>query len=94
MVVMATSLSTFGPRSNTRFLEPSNNPIGISIGSAVFAQMTAECLYFTMGCPFPPPQNCPFPWGDLDPHTWFPGPTGVLNPNGILIDSAVFFRAD
>jgi len=24
-------------------------------------------LYFTMGRPFPP-QNCPFPWGDLEPH--------------------------
>jgi len=32
-----------------------------------FAQMTAELLYFTMGCPFSP-QNCAFPWGDLDPH--------------------------
>jgi len=28
---------------------------------------------------------------DLDPsNTWFPGPTRVLNPNGISIGSAVF----
>jgi len=25
------------------------------------------CLHFTMGHPFSP-QNCPFPWGDLDPN--------------------------
>jgi len=42
------------------------------------------------GCPFPP-QNCPFPWGIWTPsNTWFPGPTQVLNPNGIPIGSAVF----
>jgi len=28
-------------------------PIGILIGSAIFAQLMAECLYFTMGRPFP-----------------------------------------
>ena len=30
--------------------------------------------------------------GDLDPpsNAWFPGPTRVLNPNGISIGSAVF----
>jgi len=46
-----------------------HNPNGISIGSAVFAQLTTEnpyTLYFTMGAPFP--QNCPFLWVDLDPH--------------------------
>ena len=41
-----------------------------------------------------PPQNCHFPWGDLDPHlirgSLGPGPTRVLNPNGISIGSAVF----
>jgi len=31
-----------------------------------FVQMTAECPY-TVVCPFLP-QNCPFPWGDLDLH--------------------------
>jgi len=55
--------------SNTRFLGPirAHKSNGISIGSSVFAQMTAVSLYFTMGRPFPP-QNCPFPWGDLEPH--------------------------
>jgi len=42
-------------------------------------------LYLTMGRPFSP-QNCPFPWGSGPPsNTWFPGPTRVLNPNGISI---------
>jgi len=39
---------------------------GISISSAVFAQLTPESLFFTMGRPFSP-QNCHFTWGDLDP---------------------------
>jgi len=47
-------------------------------------------LYFTMGHPFP--QKLPIPMGDLDPHliTWFPGPTHVLNPNGISICFTMF----
>jgi len=45
-----------------------HNPNGICIGSAVFARMTAECPYtLQWDVPFFP-QNCPFPWGDLDPH--------------------------
>jgi len=60
----------------TRFLGPiqAHSPNGISIGSAVFAQMTAVSLYFTMGRPIPP-QNCPFPWG-----TWTPSNTRFLGP--------------
>jgi len=47
-------------------------------------------LYFTMERPFPP-SKLALPMGDLDPsNTWFPGPTRVLNPNGISIGSAVF----
>jgi len=72
MVAVATSISTSGPPSNTRFLRPirAHNPNGISIGLPVVAQMTAECrvsLYFTMGCPSPP-KNCPFSRRDLDAH--------------------------
>jgi len=76
---------------NLCFIRPTRiyNPNGISIGSAVFAQMTAEVsLYFTMGRPFPP-QNCLFPWG-IWTLIWFPGPTWILNANGISIGSAVF----
>jgi len=56
-------------------------PNAISIGWAVFAQTTAESLYFTMGCHFPP-QNCPFPWG-----MWSYGPHlihGSLGPTKSL----------
>jgi len=56
--------------SNTWFCRPilAHNPNGISIlncGSAIFAQLTAECPY-TLQWAALPPQNCPFPWGDLD----------------------------
>jgi len=48
-----------------------HRPNGISIGSAVFAQMTAErrrvSLYFAMGCALPP-SKLRLPMGDLDPH--------------------------
>ena len=49
-----------GPSSNMRFLRPvrDHNPNGISIGSAVFAQMTVECLYTLQ--PDAPSEKCPF----------------------------------
>ena len=49
-------------------------------------------LYFTMGRPFLPLKKLPLPIGGSRPpsNTWFPGPTRVLNPNGISIGSAVF----
>jgi len=57
---------------------------------SIFAQMTGESLYFTMGRPFNP-QNCPFQWGDVDRHmTWFLGSTWDLNPSGISIGWTVF----
>jgi len=37
------------------------------------------------------PQNCPFLWEDLDPSdTWFPRPTRVYHPIGILIRWDIF----
>ena len=37
------------------------------------------------------PKNCPSPWGIYTPsNTLFPGPTRVLNPNSVLIGSAIF----
>jgi len=44
------------------------NPDGKSIGSAVFAQLTAESPYALKWAPIPPPKNCPFPCGDLHLH--------------------------
>jgi len=45
-----------------------HNPNGITIGSAVFAQMTAECPYNVQwDAPFLP-QNSPVSWGIWTPH--------------------------
>jgi len=49
-------------------------------------------LYFVMVHSFPL-QNCPFHGGSgphVIHHTWFLGPTRVLNPNGNSIASTVF----
>jgi len=80
-----------GPSNNYEILGPiqAHNPKSISIGSAIFAQMTAVSLYFTMGCPSP--SKLTLPKGDLyTSNAWFPGPTLVLNPNGVSIGSGVF----
>jgi len=71
LVAMATSLSTSGPPSNTWFLRLMrvHNPNGISIGSAVFAHMSAQCActLCTMGLSFPP-SKLPLPIGGSGPH--------------------------
>jgi len=81
-----------GPPSKTRFLGPirAHRPNGISISSAVFAQMTTACPY-TLQWDAPSPSKLSIPMGDLDPpsNTWSLGPSQVLNPNGISIGSAV-----
>jgi len=50
---------------------------------------TAHGMYFTMGA-FP--QKIAPSHGACGPlsNTWFPGPTWVLNPNGIWISAAIF----
>jgi len=55
--------------SNTCFLGPTriHIPNGISIGSAIFAQLTAERLY-TLQWAAPPPSNLPLSRGDVDPN--------------------------
>ena len=69
LVAIATSLCTSWLPSNTWFLGPirAHNPNGISIGSAVFAQLTAECPY-TLQWDAPSPSKLPLSMGDLDPH--------------------------
>jgi len=66
----------------TRFVRPirAHNPNGILIGSAVFAQMTAECSYtLRWDNPFPL-KIAPSHGGSGSPSsTWFPGPTRVLS---------------
>ena len=57
------------PPSNTCFLEPTwvQNPNGISIGTAVFAQQMAQSCY-TLQPAEPFPLKLSFPMEDLDPH--------------------------
>jgi len=77
-------------RLNLCFLRPTrvHNPNGKSIGSAIFAQLTAKCR---RGEIFLSHNNCPFACRIRAPYiTCFLGPTRLHNPNGISIGSAVF----
>ena len=67
-------------------------PNGISIGSAVFAQLTGEGRYsLQLAAPSPSPLKLCLPIRRSGPtsNTWFFGPIRVHNPNGISIGSAV-----
>ena len=73
----------FGPLEST-----SQN--GISICSAVLAQITVESPYTLQGAPLFP-SKLPLHMGIWTPsNTLFLGPTRVHNPNSISIVSAVF----
>jgi len=73
--------------SNTWFLRSirAHNSNGISIGSAVFSQITEESLYFLSPSKIAPSHGVSGP----PSNTWFPTPTRVLNPNDISIGLAV-----
>ena len=77
--------------SKTCFLRPTRVHIlnSISIGSAAFAQLTAESVYtLQLGCPFPLKTSPSFAWWILAPsNTWFLGLSQVHIPNGISISS-------
>jgi len=80
------------PPSNTWFLGSTRLiPNGVLISSAVLhsSQQKVPILYSEMPLP---PSKLPLPMGEsgLACNTWFPGPTQVLNPNGISMGSAVF----
>jgi len=65
-----------------------------SIGSAVFAQTAAECLYSLQQFACYPHKIAPSHVGIWTScNTWFIGPTRVRNANGNLIVLAVFCRA-
>jgi len=86
LVAMAKSLSTSGPYLTHDFYGPSepHNPNGISICSAIFAQMTAECGYsLQWDAPFHIKFAPSHGWSGPPSNTWFLGSTRVLNPNGI-----------
>ena len=93
LVAMATSLSTYGPPSNTiptahPSPQPKRHPYRFS---RLCTDDRRVSLYFTMGCPFSP-KNLPLPMAvsGSPSNTWFPRPTQVLNPNGSSIGAAVF----
>ena len=79
-------------QSKTWFLGPiwDHKPNGIYIRSSVFAQMIAECPILYNGTPLSP-QNCPFPWGDLDPHL-IHGPRGPPEPSTQTIEQNAVTR--
>ena len=67
-----------------------HNPNGISIGSAIFVQLTTECRRAFPGMFFPL-KIVPSHGAIWTPsNTWFIEPTRVHNPNDISIGSAVF----
>ena len=55
---------------NTCLLGPTRiqNPNGILIGSAIFAQLMAECCRTCPDMSISPKKSCPLAWGDLNPH--------------------------
>jgi len=67
-----------------------HNPNGISIDSAIFALLTAECRRACPGMSFP--LKIAYSHGAIwtPSNTWFLGPTRVKIPNGISIDAIVF----
>jgi len=67
-----------------------HNQIDISIGSAIFAQLTAKCRHTLQRADADPLTIANLHRGSRPPtNTWFFEPTRVHNPNGILIGSAV-----
>jgi len=89
---MATSLSNCGLSSNTiPWANPSPQPKQHLDRFSRLCRDDRSVPILYNGTPLPP-SKLPLPTGDLGPpsNTWYPGPTQVLNPNGILIGSAVF----
>jgi len=78
--------------SNTWFLapsEPTTQTPSWSVQPFLHRWLQSVPILYN-GTPISP-RNFPFLWGIWTPsNTWFPGPTSVLNPNGISISSVVF----
>ena len=67
-----------------------HNPNGTSIGSAIFAQLTAECRRACPGTSFPAKIAHSHEATWTPSNAWFLGPARILNPNGISIGSVNF----
>ena len=81
------------PPSNTWFLGPTRLriPNSISIVIAIFAQLMAECPYSLQWVATFPLKIAPSHGKIWTPLQYvFPSATGIHNPDGISIDSAVF----
>jgi len=81
-----------GPTCNTWFLGLSE-PITQTASRSVqpFLHISRQNIPIVYNEPaFPHPQNCPFPWGDLDPYLIHGSFTRVPNPNGTSIGWAIF----
>jgi len=67
--IMPLAVRASVPPCDTWFHRPTplSIPNGISIGSAVFTQLTAESLHLTMGSPFPP-SKLPLHTGGCGPN--------------------------
>jgi len=77
LVAMATSLSTYGPPSNTGFLRPvqAHSPNSIPIGSAVLCTDDCGVAILYKGTPILPQKFAPSHVGCGSPsNTWLPGP--------------------
>jgi len=81
-----------GPSYETWFLLPTHvhNPNGISIGSAVFAQLTADCHWACPGMPFPLTVVRSHGRSGPSSNIWFLEPTRAHNPIDISINSTIF----
>jgi len=78
---------------NTCFLGPIQVHVqnSISIGSTIFAQLTAGSPYTLQWAAHCPPKIAPsHRVSGPQSNTWSLRPTRVQNPNGISIDSAIF----
>ena len=82
-----------GPPSNIWLLGPipAHNPYSILISSAILHRWPQTVTILYNGMPLYP-SKLPLAMGGSGPpsNTRFPGPTQVLNPNGISIGSAIF----
>jgi len=80
--------------SNTWFRGPQfRSSNGISIGSAIFAQLTVECPITLHCAATSPPKKLPLPLRGSGPpsNTWYLRPTWVIIANGMSIGSAVLY---
>jgi len=90
-VIIAPSNEWSGPHLIHASLGPAESITHISIGSAVFAQTTAERRYtLQWAAPFPLKITDSQGGSGLPSNTRFLGPIWTHNPNSISIGSAVF----